>query len=320
MPTLLLIGDDSYRIHQEIRQLKQQLNPTWSAFNYHRYGAEELADAIATARTPPLADNQRLVILEDCSFNQFGERHLNLLQVLPQLPSSTTLVFTGKSIDKRLKLAKHFLKHSILQTLELIPPWRTDLIETEITTRARFIHLRLSDDCIDYLAQAIGNNLARMDAELEKLNLYANGQPLSLAAVKSLVPNITHSSLQLAEAIRQGNTAQTVQRLHALLSRAEVPLVILSTLLTQFRTWLWVKCALSDQTRRKDSEIAQLCGVGNPKRLYYLRQEVAKASISSLTQTLTQLFELEVTLKQGANSDVLLPTLVGIAHLFQPMK
>ncbi|MDX2241579.1 MAG: DNA polymerase III subunit delta [Leptolyngbyaceae cyanobacterium bins.302] len=317
MPTLLLIGDDSYRIHQEIHELKQQLNPTWSGFNYHRYGADDLSDAIATARTPPLADDQRLVIVENCQFNQFGEQQLNLLQVLPQLPSSTTLIFTGRSLDKRLKISKHLLKHSTIQSLELISPWRTDLIEAEIKTRAKSTGLQLSHDCIQYLAAAIGNDLAGMDAELEKLTLYANGQPSSLAAVKSLVPNTTHSSLQLAEAIRQGDTAQTVQRLHSLLSRAEVPLVILSTLLTQFRTWLWVKCALSDKTRRKDSEIAQLCGVGNPKRLYYLRQEVAKTSVSSLTQTLTRLFELEVTLKQGANPDVMLPTLVGIARSFR---
>ena len=77
---------------------------------------------------------------------------------------------------------------------------------------------------------------------------------------------------------------------------------------------------MSDKTRRKDSEIAQLCAIGNPKRLYYLRQEVAKTSVSSLTQTLTRLFELEVTLKQGASSDVMLPELVGIAQLFQPIK
>lgn len=317
MPTFLLIGEDAYSIQQRLAVLKSKLDRTWGAFNYHTYRPEALNEAIASARTPPLADVRRVVVVEHCQFNQFGEPQLESLQLLPQLPSSTTLVLTGKSIDKRLKVAKHLLKHSKLQEFELIPPWRTDLIAAAIANRAQQRKLTLAQSVIDYLAGAIGNDLARMDAELTKLKVYANSQSLSLTEVKRLVPSTTHTSLQLAEAVRKGDVALTVQVLHELRSRTEVPLVILSTLLTQFRTWLWVKCALSDQTRRNDAEIAQLCGLGNPKRLYYLRQEVAKTSVAALSQTLTGLFDLEGDLKQGAHADVMLPVLVGIAKLFR---
>jgi DNA polymerase III subunit delta len=122
--------------------------------------------------------------------------------------------------------------------------------------------------------------------------------------------------LQLAEAIKDGDVRLTVQVLHLLLARAEAPLVILATLLTQFRTWLWVKCALRDRTQRKDTEIAQLCGLGNPKRLYYLRQQLSRASVADLTKAVIGLFELETALKQGANPGLLMPGLVQIATLF----
>ncbi|KAM3101047.1 DNA polymerase III subunit delta [Phormidesmis sp. 146-12] len=317
MPTYLLIGEDTYSIQQKLAVFKSKLDSTWLAFNFHIYGPEALAEAIATARTSPLADIKRVVVVENCQFNQFGEQQLEILQMLPSLPTSTTLILTGKSIDKRLKVAKHLLKHGELQEFEIIPPWRTDLIEAAIANRARQQRLALAQPVVAYLASAIGNNLARMDSELTKLKAYANGQSLSLAEVKRLVSSTMHSSLQLAEAIRKGDMALTMQVLHELRSRAEVPLVVLSTLLTQFRTWLWVKCALNDQTRRKDTEIAQLCGVGNPKRLYYLRQEVAKTPIIALTQAVTSLFELECDLKQGANPDVIMPALVGVARLFK---
>lgn len=317
MPIYLLIGEDTYSIQQKLVVFKSKLASTWLAFNFHTYAPGALAEAIATAQTLPLADTKRVVVVENCQFNQFGEQQLEILQILPSLPISTTLIFTSKSIDKRLKVAKHLLKHGKLQELELIPPWRTDLIEAAIAHRAKQQRLALAQPVVMYLASAIGNDLARMDSELTKLKAYANAQPLSLAEVKRLVSSKTHSSLQLAEAMRKGDMALTMQLLRELRSRAEIPLVILSTLLTQFRTWLWVKCALSDQTRRKDAEIAQLCGVGNPKRLYYLRQEVAKTSVRALTQAVTWLFNLEGDLKQGANSDVLLPALVGIAKLFR---
>lgn len=317
MPTYLLIGEDTYSIQQKLAVFKSKLGSTWLAFNFHTYASEALAEAIATARTPPLASAKRVIVVENCQFNQFGEQQLEILQILPNLPISTTLIFTGKSIDKRLKVAKYLLKHGKLQEFEIIPPWRTDLIEAEIAHRAKQQKLALAQPVVAYLASAIGNDLARMDSELTKLKVYANGQPSSFAEVKRLVSSTRHSSLQLAEAMRKGDVALTMQLLHELRSRAEIPLVILSTLLTQFRTWLWVKCALSDQTRRKDAEIAQLCGIVNPKRLYYLRQEVARTSVRALFQSVTWLFELEGDLKQGTNPDVITPALMRIARLFE---
>ncbi|MDX2243504.1 MAG: DNA polymerase III subunit delta [Leptolyngbyaceae cyanobacterium bins.302] len=317
MPTSLLIGEDTYSIQQKLAVFKSKLDSTWLTFNLHTYAPEALAEAITTARTPPLADTKRVVIVENCQFNQFGEQQLEILQILPNLPINTTLIFTAKTIDKRLKVAKHLLKYGKLHEFEIIPPWRTDLIEAAIAHRAKQQKLALAQPVVAHLANAIGNNLARMDSELTKLKAYANSQPPSLAEVKRLISSTTHSSLQLAEAMRKGDVALAMQLLHELRSRAEIPLVILSTLLTQFRTWLWVKCALSDQTRRKDAEIAQLCGVGNPKRLYYLRQEVAKTSVRALIQAVTWLFDLEGDLKQGGNSDVIMPALVGIARLFK---
>jgi hypothetical protein len=82
-----------------------------------------------------------------------------------------------------------------------------------------------------------------------------------------------------------------------LLARGEHPQAIVSTLITQFRTWLWVKSAI-EGGMKKDMDIAQLCGVGNPKRMYFLRQEVRTHSLVSLSQVLTKLLDLEIDLNK----------------------
>jgi len=317
MTIQILVGDDTYAINQQIVSWKRALDPTWQAFNFHRFTADQLREAITTARTPPLGDVQRVVVVECCQFNQCGEVQLELLQSASQLPQTTVLILTAASIDKRLKVVKHLLKYGTLQELMLIPPWRTDLIREVIACQARAFNLTLSKEVLLYLAEAIGNDTARITAELSKLATYLRDSPLSKRDVRQLVPCQTQTNLQLAEAMRQGDMAQTLRLLNELLARAEVPLVIVATLTTQFRTWLWVKSALSDRTRRKDSEIAQLCGIGNPKRLFYLRQEVAKLSVSALAQAVTQLLELEVLLKQGEGRYALLPALVEIVWLLQ---
>lgn len=76
---------------------------------------------------------------------------------------------------------------------------------------------------------------------------------------------------------------------------------------------MWVKAALV--AKRSDSEIASLCGLGNPKRMYFLRQEVKEVSTNYLSQALSILFELEVELKSGEKADSLLPTLLRIVQL-----
>jgi DNA polymerase III subunit delta len=314
MPLFVLIGQDQYQIQQQIRKLRSRLHPDWLAFNAHTYPAEQLSDAIATARTPPIFDDRRLVLVENCQFQQFTERHFELLQSL-SLPASTVLVFTGRSIDKRLKVVKQLLKVGSLQEFETIPPWRTELIEGAIAAQAKQHNLRLSQPVIAYLAIAIGNDRARIDMELAKLSVYANGKSLTLTDAEQLIPNATHNTLQLAEAIRTGNTSQVVNLLTQLLCRAEAPLLILSALITQFRTWLWIKSALVSSARLRDTELAECCRISNPKRLYYLRQEVSATSIYALTYSVGELFILENHLKQGDSPGMLLPTLVKITQL-----
>ncbi len=156
-------------------------------------------------------------------------------------------------------------------------------------------------DTSKYLAEAIGNDMTRAATELRKLYIYGKGKQLELAEVKELVPCQTQNSLQLASAIRQGESNQVLHLLNDLLSRSEPLMVIVATLLTQFRTWLWVKSAIVSGVK-KDSELAQLCNISNPNRIYYLRHEVANTSINALAKAVTMMLDLEMSIKRGADS------------------
>lgn len=319
MPVLTLVGDDRYAIQQQLKSFKERLNTNWRDFNYHTYPPANLTDALAAARTPPLGDQQKIIVVENCQFTnvqQFGEKQLEQLTAIAHIPNTTILVFTASTIDKRLKLAKLLTKHGKLQELRLLEPWKTDAIAQSIGSQARDLGLQLTPAQLTYLGQAIGNNTLRAHQELTKLKLYSNGGPLSQAELESLVPCQTQNALQLAEAIRRGESTRVATLLQALLDQAEYPLVITATLITQFRTWLWVKCALT-QGIENNQQIAQLCGVGNPGRVYYLRQEVAHASVRALSQALTLLFELDLSLKQGLRPAAMLPVLIAITQRFR---
>jgi len=252
----ILIGNDTYAIAREVEKFKTQTHPLWRDFNIHRFDASSLDAALSAAASVPFGGGSKLIVVENCDFKQFGETGLELLQILPQLPTTTHLVFTAGAIYKRLKVVKHLLQFGQLKEFTLIPPWRTDLIESAIATTAKQMNLSIARDAVSYLAVAIGNDSARRVSELEKLAIYTDGERITKEAAKALVPATTASSFQLAEALLKGQAVAAIKVLDELLSRAEFPLAIIATLQTQFKTWLWVKATLNSCQQRSDSEIA----------------------------------------------------------------
>ena len=125
--------------------------------------------------------------------------------------------------------------------------------------------------------------------------------------VKELVSESATNSLQLAIAIRLGNIAQALEFVECLINCNEPALKITATLTTTFRTWLTVKQMIITGYQ-DDNIIAQLADVKNPKRLYYIRQEVANCCVNRLKNSLKMLLELELILKSGVDEKLALQT------------
>ncbi|AFZ28352.1 DNA polymerase III, delta subunit (plasmid) [Cylindrospermum stagnale PCC 7417] len=313
---VLLTGDDQHAIQEQLNQYKAEIDAQWLTLCYHRFSDDKLDKAMSVARTRSLTDGKKLVIVENCRLKQWGDPELETLQQLVQVPDSTILVFVATNVDKRLKIYKHLVKYAKSFEFSLIPLWRNDLIEKAIAIQAQKLKLLLSEDAVEYLAQAIGNDMTRAASELRKLSIYAHGRKLELAEINELVPCQTQNSLQLAAAMREGKSHQVLQLLDDLLSRCEPLMVIVSTLLTQFRTWLWVKSAIVSGVK-KDGELAQLCSISNPHRIYYLRQEVANTSINALARAVSMILDLEMSIKRGAEGKDLLPAILNVSRLFK---
>jgi DNA polymerase-3 subunit delta len=154
--------------------------------------------------------------------------------------------------------------------------------------------------------------------ELEKLGIYGQqqSQPLDANAIATLVNANTQNSLQLAAAIRQGNTAQALSLVADLLARNEPALRLVATLVGQFRTWTAVKLKL-EAGERDEQAIAVAAEIANPKRIYFIRKEVQSFSSRQFLATLPILLDLEFALKRGAEPMTILQTaIVRLCRLF----
>lgn len=323
MPVYLYWGEDTYRLSKAVQSLQQQvLDPDWRSFNLDKIdissgpeGTAQVIQGLNQVMTPPFGLGDRLVWLLNPLVGATTALLPEFERTLPALPTNAHLLLTQTTKpDGRSKLTKLLQKEAQVTEFALIAPWKTAQIVQMVKQAAHDLEVRLTQAAGEYLAEAVGNDTRRLYGELEKLKLYAHSdsaatQRIGIDVIQQLVSSTTQNSLQLAEKIRQGQTDQALGLVAELLALNEPSLKIVATLTRQFRTWLWVKLMVVSG-EQDERAIARAAEVGNPKRIYFLKQDVQPLSSLQLRQVLACLLDLEVALKQGEEARSTLMTKV----------
>jgi DNA polymerase III subunit delta len=330
MPLYFYWGDDEFRLQRAVMALRDRvLDPTWSSFNFDKISPEQpdgIVQGLNQAMSPPFGAGGRLVWLLNTTLGQRCSEDLlqELERTLVALPDSSHLLLTNASKpDGRNKATKLLQKYGEIREFALTPAWKTDELLQVTRQMAQQAGVKLDSQGLELLVQAVGNDTRQLQSELEKLRLYANSgssestsKPLTAREIAQLVTVTSQNSLQLAEAIRRGQTARALGLVTDLIQQNEAPLKISATLTRQFRTWLWIKL-LTESGERDPQVIARAAEVGNPKRVYFLQKEVQSLSSTKLQATLALLLQLEVGLKQGSEAIATLQTkVIELCSLF----
>jgi DNA polymerase III subunit delta len=316
VPVLLYWGDDEFALHAAVQKLTEAtVDAAWASFNYEKIladKAEAVTAGLNQAMTPPFGAGQRLVWLAEAQiFSQSNDALLaDLARSLPQIPETGILLFTtGSKPDGRSKITKLLHQHAVVKEFAAISAWKGAEIEEQVRRKAAEMQVALLPEALELLAIAVGNNSRQLHTELSKLQIFAGGrqQPLTADEVGNLVAVTTQNSLQLAEALRQGDVARSLELIGALLERNEPALRIIATLVGQFRTWLGVTAAIEEGAT--DEAIAKETDLGNPKRLYFLRKDLKGLKARQISLAFSELLTLEFAIKQGQDSTMALQTM-----------
>jgi DNA polymerase-3 subunit delta len=329
MPAYFFWGDDDFQLQAAVHTLRQQiLDEDWASFNYEVFPpsvANGPIQALNQAMTPPFGLGKRLVWLQETTLGQRCSEDMlaEFERTLPNLPSESVLLLTSANKpDGRSKFYKLFKKHGEFREFAVIPPWKTDLIRQQVETIAKGRSLNLAPKTIDLLAEAVGNDTRQLHIELEKLALFWNNpqRPIPPEAAASLVTVSTQNSLKLAQSAKQGDTPTALGLIEDLLNRNEPTLRIVATLVSQFRLWLWLKVMEAERVT-SEAEIAAAAEIANPKRIYFLRQEIRGITLAQLQRSLPLLLELESELKLGRDERATLQTkVIELCRIFQPIR
>lgn len=263
-PLYLLEGDDLQSRHDLAIEFANVVDEGLQAFNVQSFYANEatnlagrdhlIGSLLATARTLPMMSPRRVLIVHEADrllapkrgrdddeagegeTPKKGKRNATtpaeeFEAYIEQPEPMTTLVFVSGALDGNRRVVKLLRKHAdVVDCGSLGSPHEAAIW---ITRRLEKDELTIEPKALSLFLEITGLDLGRIRPEIEKLVLYAAGEPsITAAHVRDLVmpQNEPGKVFALMDAIRDAKTATALREVSALIDSGVQPPMILGQL------------------------------------------------------------------------------------------
>jgi len=200
--------------------------------------ADGVAELISAVRTMPMMVPRRVVMVTQAETllvpkreSEAATRALKQLETFLKLPEpQTTLVFVAGTIDKRTSIYKLLLKHATVVECGAIE----DQADAERWVRNRIAAagVEIEPAAARRLAERAGPDVKRLRGEVDRLLLYAMGQPrITLDDVREVAgPAALQDDWAMTNAIEAGQAPDALRQLALMLEAGAPPEKILGQL------------------------------------------------------------------------------------------
>ena len=263
-------------------------------YSYFEGKETETAEVREIADTLPFFSDYRIVIIEDSGLFKSAN---DLSDYLPNMPSSTIMLFVEKEIDKRNKLYKYVNKEGIA----------VEMKQMSASDTKQFIGLRLKENnkqikesTVEYFLQQIDNSMINIINELDKLISYTEGRSeITMGDIDAVCcVQVTGRIFQMIDYAAMGKKNDTLKLYSDLLELRESPMSILYLLTRQFNILLQIK-DIADEPK---GEIASKLSIPPFTVGKYISQ-AKRFEKSRLKSMLNECIETEYSFKRGIISD-----------------
>lgn len=294
-------GDDAHTQKETLAELTAKLgDPAMLELNTTRFdGRVNFGELRQACDSIPFLSKRRLVVVYDVLSSKPGKELLDQLAAyLPAMPESTRLFFLESSplrsnhrlIGLAEKSENGYVKRFNRPEGNRLQQW--------IQQRVADAGGEISPQATHMLATDIGNDLAVMANEVEKLVLFKQGEGMIEADdVARLCPYVAEASIfDLVDALGNRNGQQAAVLLHHKLTEGADPFYLFAMIVRQFRLLIQVKELMEDGL--KPPAIAKAAGIHSfvAGKLF---QQSQHFSLAQLEQIYAHLLETDVGVKTG---------------------
>lgn len=236
----LLYGEESYLKKQYKRRLTKAILPEDDTVNYAYYEGKGInpAELIDLAETMPFFAERRLIVVEDSGF--FKNASPEIADYIKSMPETVCFVFVESEVDKRGKLYKAVRDKG--RAVELGRQDEKTLLYW-IGSGVKREGNQIKESTARYLIARSGDDMAKLEQELEKLYSYTLGREEITAEDVDAVctVQITNRIFAMVEAVAAKQQKKALDYYYDLLALKEAPMRILALLSRQFRILLQVQ-------------------------------------------------------------------------------
>ena len=247
-PLYLLLGDDDVEKSALAAEFAELVDEDLRAFNVERVHAGDMtsgdrvaggvAQIVSAVRTLPMMVPRRVVTVTQAEMllapkreSEAATRALEELEDLFKKPEAqATLVLVAGSIDKRSRLYRLLTKHATVVECGAIE----DQADAErwVRTRVTAAGATIDPAAAKRLAERTGADVRRLRGEVDRLLLYALGQPtITLDDVRELAgPAALQDDWAMTNAIEAGQGGEALKQLALILDSGAPPEKVLGQL------------------------------------------------------------------------------------------
>jgi len=300
-PAYLLVGEEGFLIDRALHLLVDRaLSGAMREFNLDVfYGKDATVDAVSgQARTLPMMAEHRVVVVKEADRLKDAGR---LKDCVSEAGGGAILVLVAEDADraKEEALAKVIGPSGV--QVHFYPPSEGELTGW-VRELARQSGYRLEKDAVEHLTEALGDNIALIEAELNKVFNYAGERKtVTYSDVKECVGDFGAPLVfDLANAIAEKQTLKALDILSKLMMEGQQPVVLLGMVAQHWRKLVEAK----DMASRGDSDdkIAKTLRVHFRQKRSFLTQ-VAKLGEDELVSAFGMFRKADAALKGSALSN-----------------
>ena len=228
----LLYGSEEFLKNQFKTRLEKAMIPEGDDINLAKFEGESLSvnEVISIASTMPFFAERRVIIIKNSGWFKSTS---DLADYIESFPETTSFIFVENEVDRRNKLFKFISENGYVAKVEAKRPEK--LMEDVAKVLAKR-GLRIStSDCQLFITKT-GTDMARIQAELDKLCAYCLGKEIvTRDDIETICSEIPEGKIFLMiDAMLAGSSERALQLYYQLLAAQEKAMSILFMLVRSY--------------------------------------------------------------------------------------
>lgn len=241
LPVYLFYGEDRYSGSRKLKFWQENFVKKYGENALEVIESDKLnpAEFSTNLEALPFLSEKRMIIVKNFLGQAKADQQKQIAAAIERTPDFCLLVFYEDDMPEKINpLYKKIAKIGHLEEFKALS---SNDITKWILDKAKKENIKISFATANYLSQHCGTELWTISNEIEKLNLFANGQEITTTMIDDLCkPSLSSSIFKLTDQVAQKNTKASLKTFEILKNSGEELSRIFFMLARHFRILIQV--------------------------------------------------------------------------------